>query len=68
MESENMINKLKPLPCPFCGSPAHVETDGLISDAFAVYCEDGHSNGCASHTKEAAIMEWNRRAPQETKQ
>jgi hypothetical protein len=59
----------KPLPCPFCGGPAKVESkwDGVAR--WRVKCRNRHSK-CAVHPKtpydyaseELAIQAWNGRA------
>lgn len=52
------------LPCPFCGSKAHLKTttfgDSMVEN-YRVGCENGHDIDCWDEDKIKAIAYWNDR-------
>lgn len=75
MTSPLPLSEPKPLPCPFCGSPAGeivhhfhpmIERDGTITEARSVQCSQMYKaclgNGPIEDSEAKAIAAWNRRA------
>jgi hypothetical protein len=65
---------MKPLPCPFCGSPSVGRSDGDPKAPFHVRCTREACPGCNRSLgfadPELALFEWNRRVllPPETRE
>lgn len=58
------------LPCPFCGQPPVVERTGFHLGGRTIRCETEDCMGphtTAAHIEDA-VVQWNRRAPAESKQ
>lgn len=56
------MGETKLLPCPFCGGEAYE----AARHNWAVACADCFAIGPVHVTREAAVREWNRRAPSQT--
>lgn len=55
--------RIKPLPCPFCGDPAHVVSEHPSTTAFPHRTQ---CTGCGARTANyklpvTAVVQWNRR-------
>lgn len=62
-----MTDELKPLPCPFCGSPAVCCWDASysIKTQYWARCTNCCSKGAIRESEEEAVAAWNRRAEPE---
>lgn len=57
-------NSVELLPCPFCGTAAHVQDcHGHRSPPWSVRCDHCHAEQWPQGNRENAVMLWNQRIP-----